>query len=66
MANDLSAIVTEKELIDLLGIKKEFLDRLRQKHQLPYCKISTTKRVYLVEDIVGFVTDRRMVLNRGE
>jgi hypothetical protein len=56
--------LTEKELIDLLGIKKEFLDQLRRNHKLPFCKISTTKRVYLVEDIVGFVRDRRMVLDR--
>lgn len=58
-------ILTETELLDLLGIKKSLLDDLRHNHQLPYCKISKTSRVYLVSDVLEFITNRRTVLNRG-
>ena len=57
-------ILTEKELIELLGIKKSALDDLRYRHQLPFCKISSTNRIYLVKDVLGFIAGRRQVLNK--
>ena len=65
MEKNLSQIVTESELLDLLGIKKESLDRLRQDEGLPFCKITRTNRVYLVEDVLDFIRGRRLVLNRS-
>ena len=64
--NPLNEILTERELLDLLGMKKGTLDRLRREKQFPFCKISLTQRVYLARDIVDYVRSRRMVLNRGE
>jgi hypothetical protein len=58
-------ILTEQELIDLLGLKKSALSELRYKHQLPFCKITNTNRIYLVPDILYFIQSKRMVLNRG-
>ena len=58
-------ILTEKELIDLLGIKKTALSELRYKHHLPFCKITNTIRIYLVRDVLDFIQNKRMVLNRG-
>jgi len=56
-------ILTEQELLDLLGIRKSALDRLRHEQQLPFCKITNTNRVYLVRDVLEFIENRRTVLN---
>jgi len=58
-------ILTEKELIHLLGIKRSALDDLRYRHCLPFCKISNTNRIYLVKDVLDFIESRRMVLNKN-
>ena len=58
-------ILTEKELLELLGIKRSALDDLRYKKQLPFCKISNTNRIYLVKDVIEFIESRRIVLNRN-
>jgi len=58
-------ILTEKELIELLGIKRSALDDLRYKKQLPFCRISNTNRIYLVKDVIEFIESRRMVLNKN-
>ena len=57
-------ILTEKELLELLGIKKSALDELRYRHKLPFCKISNTNRIYLVKDVLNFIESKRMVLNK--
>jgi hypothetical protein len=57
-------ILTEKELLDLLGIKKSALNDLRYRHKLPFCKISNTNRIYLVKDILDFIASKRVVLNK--
>lgn len=56
-------ILTEKELIELLGIKKTALDDLRRSRKLPFCKISKTNRIYLVMDVLNFIASRRIILN---
>ena len=61
--NPLSEILTEKELLDLLGEKKGFLDSLRRTRKLPFCKITNRCRLYLAKDITEFVKSRRMVLD---
>lgn len=58
-------ILTEKELLELLGIKRSALDDLRYKKQFPFCKISNTNRIYLVKDVIEFIESRRTVLNRN-
>ena len=58
-------ILTEKELLELLGIKRSALDDLRYKKQLPFCKISNTNRIYLVKDVIEFIESQRIVLNRN-
>ena len=59
-------ILTEKELLDLLGIKKAKLDDLRRRHRLPFCKLSNASRIYLVSDVLGFIENRRMILNQAD
>ena len=62
--NPLNEILTEKELLDLLGIKKDFLSRLRREKQFPFCKISETQRVYLARDVVEYIRSKRTVIDR--
>ncbi len=57
-------ILTEKELLELLGIKKSALDDLRYRHRLPFCKVSSTNRIYLVKDVLGFIASKRLILNK--
>ena len=57
-------ILTEIELIELLGIKKSALADLRYRHKLPFCKISSTNRIYLVKDVLDFIESKRVVLNK--
>ena len=59
----LKEIMTEKEVLDLLGFKKEFLDRLRRDEGLPFCQVTTQKRLFLARDITKWVAERRRVLN---
>lgn len=64
--NPLNEILTEKELLDLLGIKKDFLSRLRREKQFPFCKVSETQRVYLARDVVDYIKSKRMVIDGHE
>ncbi len=62
--NPLSEVLTEKELLDLFGLKKTFLDRLRRNHQFPFCKVSPYVRFYLVKDVRDYIESKRVVLNK--
>ncbi len=64
--NPLDEIMTEKELLDLLGIKRAMLDNLRLSKQFPFCKVSDRTRIYLVRDVVDYIKGKRMVINRHE
>jgi hypothetical protein len=57
-------ILTEQELLDLLGIKKSALLALRQNKRLPFCKVTNTARIYLVKDVLDFLVSKRTVLNK--
>ena len=59
-------ILTETELIELLGVKKGKLSELRLKHKLPFCKISNTNRIYFVQDVLNFLIQKRIILNRAD
>ena len=57
----LNEFLTEQEVLDLLGLSKGQLDRLRKKG-FPFCGISNTLRLYLVADIVDFIKTKRRIL----
>jgi DNA-binding transcriptional MerR regulator len=61
---NLDSILTEKEVLDLFGIKKSALDSLRRKAQLPFCRVTNNNRVYFVADVILWLKERRKVLNR--
>jgi len=62
IANPLNEFLIEQEVLDLLGMSKGQLDRLRKKG-LPYCGISNTMRMYLVVDIVDFIKTKRRIVS---
>lgn len=61
--NPLNEILTEKELLDLFGEKKTWLDRLRRNQQFPFCKVTDRSRFYLAKDVLEFIRSKRMVLD---
>ncbi len=44
-------ILSEEELLRILGISKATLDKLRNKKAFPYVSLTRTNRVYLAEDV---------------
>ena len=61
----LDAILTEKELLDLLGIKKTALDSLRRNSQLPFCSVTSQSRIYFVTDVLKWLETHRKILNKN-
>jgi hypothetical protein len=54
-------ILTEQEVLNLFGVKKPTLDNLRYEHGLPFCRVTRTARLYLMEDIFMFLEQQRVV-----
>lgn len=61
----LQEIINEAELLDLFGIRKEALNTLRY-NGLPYCKISSRCRMYIVKDILSYIENRRFQVSSDE
>ena len=61
----LESILTEKELLDLLGIKKSALDSLRLEAELPFCQVSRFQGVYFVKDFLNWLKTLRKVIIQG-
>jgi len=55
-------VITEETLSDLLGLKKDQLNRLRQYEGLPFIRINHAKRVYLEQDVMEWLMGRRVSL----
>jgi hypothetical protein len=61
---NLNSVLNENELLEILGTKKSVLDRLRYRGQFPFCKVSHSCRVYLAADVLGWLKEHRLVLNK--
>jgi hypothetical protein len=61
---DLSEIMTEQEVLDLTGLKKNSLARLRNEKGLPFCPMTRMCRIYLTADIVNYLESCRRVINK--
>ena len=59
----LKNILTETELLELLGLKKSQLANLRLEKKLPFLKISKTSRLYLESDVFDWLKKQSTVLN---
>jgi len=58
-------LLTEKDLLEILGIKKSLLNHLRY-NGLPFIKITSQCRAYLLSDIMAWAKEHRVVINRHE
>jgi len=61
----LEKLLTESELLEIFGVSKATLHKLRNKAQLPFCKITQQRRLYFVDSIEAWLKDREKVLNKG-
>jgi len=59
----LKNILTEIELMELLGLKKSQMAALRLEKRLPFLRISKTSRLYLESDIFDWLKKQSTVLN---
>ena len=64
--NLLEGVLTEKELLDLFGLDKLFLDYLRSEKKFPFCRVSMKTRFYLIEDVYEYIKSKRLILNKDE
>ena len=61
---DLNEIMTEQEVLDLTGLNKGALANLRNNKKLPFCPITSRVRIYMVTDIVDYISVRRRIVNK--
>jgi len=53
-------IVSEEELLRILDVSKDTLDRLRNRKGFPYVALTRTNRVYLAEDVHFWMEQNRV------
>ena len=69
MSNEIQRVenlITESDLCELFGCKKNQLARLRNEAQLPFLKITRTSRLYLESDVIDWLLANRKVLNASD
>ena len=59
----LQNVLTEEEVLKLLGLKKSQLAEYRIKRRLPFLKVSSRSRLYLESDLVTWLKGFRMIIN---
>jgi hypothetical protein len=48
-------VISEVDLLELLNVEQQTLDNLRRNKGLPYIRLSSKARVYLTEDVLGWL-----------
>jgi hypothetical protein len=56
---------TEETLLDLLGLKKATLNRLRHEKGFPFIGVTPQVRLYYLPDVARWLLENKRVLNRG-
>ena len=59
-------IILEKELLELLGINKAALYRLRKEKGLPYVSLTRTERVYPADKLMECVNKNCLTEEAGQ
>ncbi len=60
----LQNVVPEKELMEILGVTKSILSRLRLEKHLPFIPVTRQSRVYLESSLMEWLGTQEKVLNR--
>ena len=58
-------LISESELLKILGLKKPELDRLRRDKGLPFVRFSSKSRAYLLSDLMDWSRKNRTVYGTG-
>ena len=61
MSQPLEGMITEAELMKILGLNHNALSFLRTERGMPYVKLSKIRRVYLEEDLMAWFRKHRVV-----
>ena len=59
MSEMLKGMITEQELMKLMGLKPSELNYLRREKGMPFVSLSKTKRVYLEDDLMNWFKKNR-------
>ena len=62
----LENVLNEKEVMEMFGVSKQTMWKLRTKDMLPFLQVTRNNRLYLESDIMGWLKDNRKVLNKHE
>ncbi len=60
----LENVVPEKEVMEILGVTKNILSRLRHEKYLPFIPVTRKSRVYLESSLMQWVRDNEITLNK--
>ena len=52
-------VLSEVDLLELLNVEKPTLDTIRLEKGLPYIRLNNRCRVYLAEDVLGWLKEHR-------
>ena len=58
-------MISEADLLKVLGLKKQELDRLRREKGFAYVKFSQRSRAYLLSDVLEWGKKNRIVPDMG-
>ena len=61
----LKNVLTEQDLLDLLGLTKRQVSDLRRNKKLPFIKVNQNARLYFEDDIIDFFYRSRVILDRN-
>ncbi len=56
---------TEETLLDLLGLKKATLSRLRHEKRLPFIGVTPQVRLYYLPEVARWLLENQRVLSKG-
>ena len=61
----LKNILTEQDLLDLLGLTKSQVSDLRRNKKLPFIRVNQNARLYFEDDIIDFFYRSRVIMDRN-
>jgi len=66
MSQGIENLISEDNLCELFGLKKEGIGILRREEGLPFLKIQQNRRLYLESDVMDWLVSRKVTLNQAE
>ncbi len=64
--NQVERLISEMDLLKLLGLKRSELDKMRRDRGLPYVKLSQRTSAYFISDILEWGRNNRVTSATGQ